>query len=112
MVCMIAASGGHLAVLQWARANGCVWDKLTCSLATQYGHLELLQWARANACPWPGDAIQHPSTGGDLCFSAARNGHLDVLQWLRAGGSEWDKLKCLHIVQDEGVRNWIQEQSA
>eukprot|EP01044_Picomonas_judraskeda_P046825 COSAG03_NODE_26324_length_260_cov_0.515528_1_plen_47_part_01 len=28
--CMYAAGGGHLEVLQWARANGCEWDAGTC----------------------------------------------------------------------------------
>ena len=25
-MCSVAATGGHLEVLQWARANGCPWD--------------------------------------------------------------------------------------
>jgi len=48
-----AAHCGHLAVLQWARANGCPWDEeQTCRAAVNGGHLELLQWARANGCPF------------------------------------------------------------
>merc|ERR1711904_264377 len=42
-----AAENGHLKVLQWARANGCPWDKWTCSKAALKGHLEVLKWARA-----------------------------------------------------------------
>ena len=49
--CLGAARGGHLEVLQWARANGCTWHKDTCAYAAQEGHLEVLQWARANGCP-------------------------------------------------------------
>jgi hypothetical protein len=30
-----AARGGHLEVLQWARANGCPWDEWTCCLPQQ-----------------------------------------------------------------------------
>ena len=41
----------RMAVLQWARANGCPWNEDTCSAAAKNGHLELLQWARANGCP-------------------------------------------------------------
>jgi hypothetical protein len=44
--------GGHLEVLQWARANGCPWNENTCWGAAQVGHLEVLRWARANGCPW------------------------------------------------------------
>ena len=47
-----AAEDGRLEVLQWARANGCPWDKWTCERAAEGGHLEVLQWARANGCSW------------------------------------------------------------
>ena len=47
-----AAEGGHLEVLQWARANGAPWDEWTCAGAAEGGHLEVLQWARANGAPW------------------------------------------------------------
>ena len=41
----------YLAVLQWARANGCPWNEHTCENAEGSGHLAVLQWARANGCP-------------------------------------------------------------
>ena len=47
----MAAWGGQLAVLQWARAEGCPWDKRTCSNAKESGHLAVLQWAQAKGCP-------------------------------------------------------------
>jgi hypothetical protein len=46
--CASAAEGGHLAVLQWLRDNGCPWDVCTCSHAAMSGNLAVLQWARAN----------------------------------------------------------------
>ena len=49
--CSAAARGGHLAVLQWARANGCPWDAWTCAYAARDGHLAVLGWALANGCP-------------------------------------------------------------
>jgi hypothetical protein len=46
---MEAAHGGHLAVLQWARANGCDWDRDECSAAAEEdGHLAVLQWLHGN----------------------------------------------------------------
>ena len=40
-------------VLDWARANGCPWDRVaTCACAARRGHLDVLQWARANGCEW------------------------------------------------------------
>ena len=47
----MAMEGGHLEVLQWARANGCPWDEWTCHNAAAGGHLEVLRWAHANECP-------------------------------------------------------------
>jgi len=38
-VCEGAARGGHLEVLQWARANGAPWDGWTCAKAAQGGTL-------------------------------------------------------------------------
>ena len=46
-----AAHGGHLEVLQWARANGCPWDETTCEAAVARGHLDVVQWAKENDCP-------------------------------------------------------------
>eukprot|EP00230_Micromonas_polaris_P008967 CAMPEP_0117645366 /NCGR_PEP_ID=MMETSP0802-20121206/11508_1 /TAXON_ID=38833 /ORGANISM="Micromonas sp., Strain CCMP2099" /LENGTH=190 /DNA_ID=CAMNT_0005450733 /DNA_START=85 /DNA_END=655 /DNA_ORIENTATION=+ len=43
----VAAEGGHLEVLQWARATGCPWDEETCEYAAGGRHLEVLQWAHA-----------------------------------------------------------------
>ena len=36
-------------VLQWASENCCPWDDRTCTNAGPGGHLEVLQWARASA---------------------------------------------------------------
>jgi hypothetical protein len=44
----MAAVRGHLAVLQWAHANGCPWAANTCALAVKHGHLDVLQWAQEN----------------------------------------------------------------
>jgi len=42
-ICRYAAGNGHLAVLQWARAQGCPWDEWTCQVAAENGHLGVLQ---------------------------------------------------------------------
>ena len=74
MIMKYAAENGYLTVLQWAKANGCPWDRWTCASAARNGHLAVLQWARANDCPW--DEL--------TCVFAAENGHLEALQWARA----------------------------
>ena len=75
-LCHYAAEGGHLAVLRWARAQGCPWYEWTCANAAAHGHLEVLQWARAQGCPWD----------RRTCARAATNGHPGVLRWARAQG--------------------------
>ena len=48
----MASAVESISRLQWARANGCPWNRHTCSGATKNGHLEVLQWARDNGCSW------------------------------------------------------------
>jgi len=38
-----AAVGGHLEVLQWARANGCTWNWKTCVKVAERGRREAIQ---------------------------------------------------------------------
>jgi hypothetical protein len=84
-VCTSAAAGGHLALLRWARANGCPWDEFTCTFAAGRGHLAVLQWLRANGCPWEET---------ECCLAAAACGRVGVLRWARANGCSWDTRTC------------------
>jgi hypothetical protein len=45
---------GSVERLEWAKANGCLWEEGTCSAVAEYGDLAVLQWARGQAspCPW------------------------------------------------------------
>jgi hypothetical protein len=51
----MAAFGGHLEVLQWARAHDCPWSEATCWWAAEHDRLEILKWALANGAPFDGD---------------------------------------------------------
>jgi hypothetical protein len=82
--CSGAARGGHLPVLQWARANGCPWGQWTCAAAAEGGHLHVLQWARAKGCPWT----------ASTCAGAARAGRLPILQWAHGSGCPWNEATC------------------
>jgi hypothetical protein len=88
--CTGAAQAGHLAVLQWVRAQEppCHWRVSTCRAAAEAGHLAVLQWARAQEPPCPWDA--------STCAAAAAGGHLAVLQWARAQDPPcpWDASTC------------------
>jgi hypothetical protein len=73
--CALAAEGGHLEALQWARKHHCVWDGWTCYYAAQGGHLAVLQWARAQGCPWYVEECEAPSMN-----------HPDTLTWQGGAG--------------------------
>ena len=47
ILCSFSASGGHVAVLKWAQANGYPCDETTCTRTAEKKHLEVFQWARA-----------------------------------------------------------------
>ena len=50
--CRAAASGGHLACLQYAHEQGCDWDARTCRAAAYEGRLACLQYAHEEGCDW------------------------------------------------------------
>jgi len=112
IICPSSAEGGHLEVLQWARAQGCPWDERTCAWAARNGHLKVLKWARAQGCPWDERTCAYAAMNGHLevlqwarapsevfkniiCPSSAEGGHLEVLQWARAQGCPWDAETCM-----------------
>ena len=78
---------GHLALLQWARANGCPWSARICVVAAAYGYLDILQWVRANGCPWD----------ERTCLVAAAYGHLPALQWARRNGCPLGAWTCARM---------------
>ena len=60
-----------VALLRWARDNGCPWDERTCAAVAAGGNLEVLKWARENGCPAPrpklGDLTRTASTAKGSC---------------------------------------------
>ena len=63
-MCPFAATGGHLAVLRWAREHHCPWGPATCVFAAMGGHLEVLQWAREHGFLWDKLVCQYVSGSG------------------------------------------------
>jgi len=111
-VCALAAAGGHLDVLKWARGHGCSWEEdlvgECCALAAQGGHLEVLKWLREQDCQW--DVM--------TCAQAAAGGHLDLLKWVRDYGCPWEEtteggdLDCCAVAARGGhleVLTWLWE---
>lgn len=70
-VAYTAAAGGHLGILERARAARCPWDETACQAAARSGRLDVLQWLRRHRCPWD-ERTAH---------GAALGGHVDCLQW-------------------------------
>ena len=99
--CALAAGGGLLEVLQWAREHLCAWNAATCAHAAEGGHLEELQWAREKGCQW--DA--------KTCARAAAGGHLDLLRWAREHDCPWNKGDCECVSQEHPeTLAWVRQQ--
>ncbi|AVK75268.1 Ankyrin repeat domain containing protein [Pandoravirus quercus] len=99
------ARSGRLAVLQWAHAEGCPVDSRMCVAAASGGHVDVLDWAR-NTLGWrvygpyggkygshhfhydekqPRESAQWLDT--DSCaHAAAAAGQNSVIQWVREQG--------------------------
>ena len=65
MVCELAAGGGHLGVLQWARGQRCPWGESTLTTARAAGHEHVVEWAHAHGAPRAlfdvaGRRLRHP----------------------------------------------------
>jgi hypothetical protein len=119
--CGSIAQSGNLNLLQWARENGCPWNKLTCSYAASRS-LEILQWARENGCPWDEstcamaknlEILKWALDNGcpwnkQTCSVAAKTGNLEILKWAREHGCPWDETTCLEAIIGEHVEilNW------
>ena len=104
----MAAGGGRLDVLKWARSQDppCPWNEWTCSGAAGGGHLDVLKWARAQNPPCPWDER--------TCTWVAQRGHLEVLKWLRDQDPPcpWSRHECRDKARQYGhdhVVHWIDQ---
>ncbi len=68
-----AAGGGHLAAVQWLRAQGCPWDGSVQEAAAAGGHTEVVAWLAGARCPW---------AGGSPLSAALRSGKYDTVRQL------------------------------
>ncbi|GBF94231.1 hypothetical protein Rsub_06501 [Raphidocelis subcapitata] len=125
-ICEAAAAGGQLEALQCALALGCYWDAATGREAAANGHLAVLQWARAQQppCPWDERTCTAAAQSGHLappcpwdertCAAAAASGHLAVLQWARAQQPPcpWSESTCTEAaaIGHLAVLQWLRAQ--
>lgn len=85
----VSAVMSTVAMLRWARDNGCPWSKRTCTTVAAGGNLDVLRWAHANGCPW----------GEKTCHAAAHRGHVEVVEWAVTRGCPWDRTQCLFALR-------------
>jgi hypothetical protein len=100
LICMAAATGGHLHVLEWALTNElALWLDDMSDAAAEHGHVHVLRFAQSRG--YPMRAFLRVYDG------PARNGHLNVVMWFRGQGYPWDAQTCaasaggghLHVLQ-------------
>jgi hypothetical protein len=106
-----AAEGGHVAMCQHLRANGCAWSIAACQDAAAYDRVGALRWLRDNGCPFDaaavgvvaaasGDSLKvmayllaegllSPELLTKMLNLAGATEHLAAVQWLRQHGAEW-----------------------
>lgn len=102
----IAASKGHVGILEWAVLEGCPLSAHTMRCGIEGGHLDVVEWGAQQGCPFPEDSCHLAALGGHLdilklaraqklpwgetCMAAAEAGHIEVLRFARRNGCPWD----------------------
>ncbi len=89
LACEVAASEGHLEVLQWLKANGCPLARHCASRAVTAGRLDILKWLWQNRAPFEIYKVTE---------LAARANQSAVLIWLKDNGFPWTERSCVPIV--------------
>ena len=96
LVGVAAASSGHVEVLDWSKANGCLFDQAyhetIAAAAASAGHVAVLEWASTNGC------LFDEAYFGIVVDAAARTGHVAVLEWSSVNGCDFDEM----IMEGEG----------
>lgn len=117
-LCAVAASLGHLAMLQWLHRRGFQLDRFVAPHAARSGRLDVLQWVCKQECrrDWS-EICDQAARAGDrktllwlrdtghlwnvqTCASAAAAGRLDTLRWLLRNGCTWTPSACSYAALD------------
>lgn len=114
-----------VSLIKWARDNGLLWDSTIYYNAARGGHLKVLEWVYANGCVFPEyswrltiDAARSGSfkvfmwvqkRGGvchvDACAAAAEGGCVEILEWLYVTKGHPIKLSVLNEAALHGHMN-------
>lgn len=92
-LCNVAATRGHVHILEWLYEEGAILTHETMGMAAASGSIPMMEWLIARGCPLSSMA----------CRLAANRGNLPALQWLRAQDPPcpWDGL-VLHGALENG----------
>ena len=78
MTCANAAGGGHVKVLEWARASGAEWDEWSWAASAAGGHIHVMEWLMAQ--------LGAPPMNAQCTAFAAASGQRAALECARAHG--------------------------
>lgn len=106
-ICDALALGGCLSLLQEARRRQLPWGKNAALWAASSGHVALLEWAAANGCPWDpvvvcefAASMEFAETTGGLEALRQRNEQsLAILRWALTTSGRY----CADLSQSEGT---------
>jgi hypothetical protein len=120
---LLAATGGHLEVVQWLSEHGCAYDvNNMIAQAAHFGHIHILDWLLTqDGAQLTVDVMLAAAAGGQLlmcqhlrsikcawdasvCSAAAHNGHLNVLQYLHEYGCPLDFQACTSAAKGGNVQ--------
>lgn len=107
IVCTQGARSGHLNIIQWGLANGCVCNSRTFTRAVKGGHLDILKWLYEFKCYYNEEGayydaakygrmeiilwlIENNYSGtNEIAIGAARGGKLEILKWTKDNNFYW-----------------------
>ena len=90
---MLAASNGHLEVVEFLRSAGCDFYRVdnrgytAAILAAEHGHLEVVKYLHSARC----DFNTAANSGYTAGIWAAKNGHLQVVQYLHSARCDFNR---------------------
>lgn len=103
-ICAAAAQNGHLEVLKWLLSKEILCDEDVFAAAAWGGHIKVMEWLRSEGVSWDKRA----------CSRAAKKGHLEALRWLHSHNAPWDRLVRSWAKQNKDVQmlQWLDENNA
>eukprot|EP00594_Rhizosolenia_setigera_P012987 CAMPEP_0178955130 /NCGR_PEP_ID=MMETSP0789-20121207/9417_1 /TAXON_ID=3005 /ORGANISM="Rhizosolenia setigera, Strain CCMP 1694" /LENGTH=287 /DNA_ID=CAMNT_0020636693 /DNA_START=202 /DNA_END=1065 /DNA_ORIENTATION=- len=94
-----AAANGHLNILEWIEDIGCRFDREALNSAARGGHLHILRWLREQG--WRFDE--------STFWQAAMSGNLEILDWLQAEDCPWKDNARFPNKLSSDTQQWLRD---